>query len=311
MTILGRTGLDVFGLQLGGNPFGWTADEATSFAILDAYAAAGGNFVDTADVYSAWKDGNHGGESEQIIGRWYASRHNRDTQFIATKVGQLPPYTTFTRENLFAACEASLTRLNTDHIDVYYLHMDDQSTPWEVSLPACDELVRAGKVGHLGASNFTPERLRAAILFQRAHGLAEFEVIQDAYNLVQRAGYEQGNMPVAAEFGLVNLPYRSLASGFLSGHYRPNTEAAQSAHSQQAAAHLERFGATLLPALDDLAEKYQVTTAAVGLAWLKTQPTIVVPLTGVSKVTQLQELLPAATLELTPAEAARLTALTE
>ncbi|MDR1355083.1 MAG: aldo/keto reductase [Propionibacteriaceae bacterium] len=308
---LGRTKLQVFGLQLGGNPFGWTADEATSYAILDSYAGAGGNFVDTADMYSAWKEGNSGGESEQIIGRWYTSRRNRDQQIIATKVGQLPPYTTFSAANLNAACEASLRRLGTDRIDIYYLHIDDQSTPWEVSLTACDELVRGGKVLHLGASNFTPERLRAAIEFQRANGLAEFEVIQDAYNLVQRTGYEQGTMPVAVEFGLINLPYRSLASGFLSGHYRLNGDKAESAHFNQASAHLERFGSTVLPALDRLAAKYGVTPAAIGLAWLKTRPTIVVPLSGVSQVTQLAELLPAATVELSAAEAAELSALTD
>ncbi|MDR0435592.1 MAG: aldo/keto reductase [Propionibacteriaceae bacterium] len=310
MPILGRTGLDVFGLQLGGNPFGWTADETTSFAILDAYAAAGGNFVDTADMYSSWKEGNVGGESEIIIGRWYANRRNRDTQLIATKMGKLPPYTTLSRENLRAACEASLTRLGTDRIDIYYLHQDDQSTPWEVSLAACDELVREGKVLHLGASNFTPERLRAAVEFQRANGLAEFEVIQDAYNLVQRQDYEQGNMPVAQEFELVNLPYRSLASGFLSGHYRLGAQSTETAHSKLASGHLDKYGDTLLPKIDALAAKHGVAPAAIGLAWLKTRPTIVVPLSGVSAVAQLRESLQVVNVELTAAEAAELSTLT-
>ncbi|MDR0837270.1 MAG: aldo/keto reductase [Propionibacteriaceae bacterium] len=308
---LGRTGLQVFSLQLGGNPFGWTADEDASFAILDAFAQAGGNFVDTADMYSAWKEGNVGGESETIIGRWYASRGNRDQQLIATKIGQLPADLTFTREHLRAAAEASLVRLGTDHIDLLYLHRDDLTTPFSESLPAIDELVREGKALHLGASNFSPERLREAIEFQRANGLAEFEIIQDPYNLVQRAPYEQGNQPVALEYGLVNLPYRSLASGFLAGHYRLGADNPQTAHTAPASAHLERFGNTLLPALDRIAEAHGVTPAAVALAWLASRPTIVAPLSGVRTVEQLREQLPLDGLVLTEAETAELTSLTD
>ncbi len=311
MTILGRTGLDVFGLQLGGNPFGHTADEATSHAILDRYAEAGGDFIDTADVYSAWVDGNTGGESEAIIGSWLRARGNRDRQIIATKGGNLAPHRTLDRANLRAAVEASLRRLGTDVIDLYYLHRDGLETPQEVTLEALDELVREGKVRHLGASNFTAERLRSAIELQRASGWAEFTVVQDDYSLVNRAHYEHGTRPVAEEFGLVNLPFRSLAKGFLAGKYRPGGGWQESTHSAIGSSYVERYGATVLPVLDRLAAQHGVPVAAIGLAWVTTQPTIAVPLAGSRTVEQLEQALPVAGVRLSADEAAELTALTE
>ncbi|WP_159501813.1 aldo/keto reductase [Microbacterium sp. 18062] len=311
MTILGRTGLDVFGLQLGGNPFGHTADEATSHAILDRYAAAGGNFIDTADVYSAWIDGNSGGESETIIGTWLASRRNRDTQIVATKVGGLEPYRTLTRANVRAGLDASLRRLQTDYVDLYYLHRDDTDTPQEETLEALDELVREGKVRHIGASNFTADRLRSAIEVSRAHGWSEFTVVQDDYSLVNRAHYEHGTREVALEYDLVNLPFRSLAKGFLAGKYRPGVPYEESTHTPIGSSYVDRYGATVLPVLDRLAEKHGVPVAAIGLAWVTTQPTIAVPLSGSRTIEQLEQALPVVGVQLAEGEAAELTALTE
>lgn len=310
MVALGRTGLDVFGLQLGGNTFGYTADADTSFAILDRYRAAGGDFIDTADVYSAWVDGLSGGESETIMGDWLHARGNRDEQIVATKIGALEPYRTFTPASLTAALEASLRRLRTDHVDILYLHRDDPDTPQEAVLETLDGFVRAGTVRHLGASNFGADRLRSAIELSRANGWAEFTLVQDDYSLVNRAGYEFGTRPVALDYELVNLPYRSLAKGFLAGKYRPGHEYEPSTHSGVATSYLERYGSTVLPVLDRIAADRGVPVAAIGLAWVATQPTIAVPLSGSRSVEQVAEALPVVDVRLTADEVAELTALT-
>src|SRR6187549_1889932 len=241
MPTLGRTDLDVFGLCLGGNVFGWTADEAESFAVLDAYTAAGGNFVDTANSYLV----EHGA-SETIIGRWMAERGNRDEIVLATKVGGgKGPVRSLSPDTVAAEAEASLERLRTDRIDLYYAHFDDEATPLEESLRAFDALVRAGTVRHIAASNYTPERLTAALELQREHGLAEFVALQPHYNLVER-GFERTLLPVAESWDLAVLPYFGLAKGFLTGKYRPGGEAVESARAEGAGAYLDAGGEAVL-----------------------------------------------------------------
>src|SRR3954468_14826498 len=245
MAPLGRTDLDVFALCLGGNVFGWTADEAQSFAVLDAYVDAGGNFVDTANSYLV----EHG-RSETIIGRWMAERGNRDRIVLATKVGGgKGPYRSLSPDTIESEARASLERLQTDRFDLYYGHFDDEDTPLEDSLRAFDALVRAGAVRHLGASNYTPERLTAALEIQREHGLAEFTVLQPQYNLVERE-FERTLLPVADANDLAVLPYYALAKGFLTGKSRPGADQVESARAEGARAYLEDGrGAAVLGAL--------------------------------------------------------------
>jgi aryl-alcohol dehydrogenase (NADP+) len=304
MTRLGRTDLDVFPLCLGGNVFGWTADEAQSYEVLDAYLAAGGNFIDTANSYLV----EHG-RSETIIGRWFADRGNRDQVVLATKVGggRDPKFRNLRAETIESEAEASLERLQTDHVDLYYAHFDDQETPLEESLHAFDGLVKAGKVRHIAASNYSPERLRAALELQREHGLAEFTVLQPHYNLVERE-FERTLLPVAESWDLAVLPYFGLAKGFLTGKYRPGGEAIDSPRAEAAREYLENGGADVLTALDEVAAAHDVTVAAVALAWLRAQPHIVAPIASARNTDQLQQILPAAGLELSGSEVERLSA---
>jgi aryl-alcohol dehydrogenase-like predicted oxidoreductase len=218
---IGSSDLEVSPLCLGGNPFGWTADEQTSFAVLDAYAEAGGNFIDTADRYGFSAPGGKGGESETIIGRWLKARGKRDQMVIATKVGALPGLDNLKPETIRRGAEDSLRRLGTDHIDLYYAHVDDPGTPLAETLAAFDDLVRSGKVRHIAASNYTATRLSAALATSQREGLAAYIAVQAEYNLVQREGYERDLAPTVAEAGLACLPYVALARGFLTGKYRP------------------------------------------------------------------------------------------
>jgi aryl-alcohol dehydrogenase-like predicted oxidoreductase len=301
MATLGRTDLDVFALCLGGNVFGWTADEDQSRSVLDAYVAAGGNFVDTANSYLV----EHG-RSETIIGRWLADRGNRDEIVVATKVGGgRGAVRSLSAETIEREARASLERLQTDRIDLYYAHFDDEATPLEESLRAFDALVRNGTVRHLGASNYAPQRLTAALELQRELGLAEFTVLQPHYNLVER-DFERTLLPVAEERDLAVLPYFALAKGFLTGKYRPGGEAVQSERAEGARAYLDKGGATVLEALDEVAAAHDATVAAVALAWLRVQPRVVAPIASARTTEQLEQILPAATLELTPAEIERL-----
>ncbi|MET7286926.1 aldo/keto reductase [Streptomyces sp. NPDC005573] len=304
---LGSSDLEVFPLALGGNVFGWTADEATSFAVLDAYAAAGGNFVDTADSYSAWAEGNTGGESETILGRWLASRGNRDRIVVATKVSQHPEYKGLSAANIKAAADASLRRLGTDHIDLYYTHFDQPEIPVEEIIGALDELVKAGKVRHIAASNIGPERLQESLDFSDREGLARYVALQPHYNLVSRDTYEGPLQDLALREGLSAVPYFSLASGFLTGKYRPGTTV-DSARAGSAAKHLESArGRQVLTALDEIAADRQVPAATVALAWLAAQPTVTAPIASARTADQLPALLGVAGLRLTDAELARLT----
>jgi aryl-alcohol dehydrogenase-like predicted oxidoreductase len=301
MAPLGRTGLDVFELCLGGNVFGWTADEAASRDVLDAYVEAGGNFVDTANSYLV----EHG-RSETIIGRWMAAAGNRDRIVLATKVGGGKGAVRNLRaETIEREAQASLERLQTDRIDLYYAHFDDEQTPLEESLRAFDALVRAGTVRHIAASNYTPVRLTAALELQREQGLAEFEALQPHYNLVER-DFEHTRLPVAEAWDLTVLPYYGLAKGFLTGKYRPSGAAVESPRAESARSYLDKGGAAVLEALDEVAAAHGVTVAAVALAWLRAQPHVVAPIASARTTDQLEEILPAATLELTPAEVERL-----
>ena len=281
MAVLGRTGLDVFGLCLGGNVFGWTADERQSHAVLDAYTAAGGNFIDTANSYLV----EHG-RSETIIGRWLAERGNRDRLVLATKVGGgRGEARSLSAETIEREARASLERLQTDRIDLYYAHFDDRQTPLEETVRAFDGLVKAGTVRHIGASNYSPERLQAALELQRDLGLAEWTVLQPHYNLVERE-FEGTSLPVAEAWDLAVAPYFGLAKGFLTGKYRPGGEAVDSPRADSARSYLDKGGAAVLEALDEVAAAHETTVAAVALAWLRSRPQVVAPI------------LPAAALEL-------------
>ncbi|WP_333778088.1 aldo/keto reductase [Streptomyces sp. IBSBF 3136] len=304
---LGTSGLEVFPLALGGNVFGWTADEKTSFAVLDAYTAAGGNFVDTADSYSAWVEGNKGGESETIIGKWLKARGNRSDVVVATKVSQHPEYQGLTAANIKAAADASLRRLDTDYIDLYYTHFDKPEVPVEEIIGALDELVRAGKVRHIAASNISPERLRASLDFSDREGLARYVALQPHYNLVSRDTYEGPLQDLAAREGLAAVPYFALASGFLTGKYRPGTQV-DSARAGSAAKHLQsERGQKVLTALDEIAAAHDAPVATVALAWLASRATVAAPIASARTVEQLPALLAVAELELTQEDLDRLT----
>ncbi|MFG2359185.1 aldo/keto reductase [Streptomyces sp. NPDC048521] len=304
---LGSSDLEVFPLSLGGNVFGWTADEETSFAVLDAYAAAGGNFIDTADSYSAWGEGNQGGESETIIGKWVKARDNRDDVVIATKVSQHPEYQGLSAANIKAAADASLRRLGTDHIDLYYTHFDKPEVPVEEIIGALDELVKAGKVRHIAASNISPERLRASLEFSEREGLARYVALQPHYNLVSRDTYEGPLQDLAAREGLAAVPYFSLASGFLTGKYRPGTTV-DSARADGAQKHADsERGQKVLTALDEIAAAHEAPVATVALAWLAAQPTIAAPIASARTPEQLPALLGVAQLSLTDEELKKLT----
>ncbi|MDN3250446.1 alcohol dehydrogenase [Streptomyces sp. Alain-F2R5] len=304
---LGSSDLEVFPLALGGNVFGWTADQDTSFAVLDAYTAAGGNFVDTADSYSAWVDGNSGGESETLIGKWLAARGNRDDVVLATKVSQHPEYPGLSAANIKAAADASLRRLGTDHIDLYYTHFDKPEVPVEEIIGALDELVRAGKVRHIAASNISAERLAASLEFSDREGLARYVALQPHYNLVSRDTYEGALRDLAERAGLAAVPYYALASGFLTGKYRPGATV-DSPRAGGAAKHLEsERGQRVLAVLDEIAEAHGAPVATVALAWLAAQPTVAAPIASARTVEQLPALLGVAELTLTEDETARLT----
>ncbi|MGQ4389817.1 aldo/keto reductase [Streptomyces sp. SAS_270] len=303
---LGSSDLQVFPLALGGNVFGWTADEAQSFAVLDAYTAAGGNFIDTADSYSAWADGNSGGESETVIGNWLKARGNRSDVVIATKVSQHPEYPGLSGDNIKAAADASLRRLGTDCIDLYFTHFDKPDVPVEEIVGALDELVKAGKVRAIAASNISPERLRASLEFSDREGLARYVALQPHYNLVSRGTYEGELLDIASQGGLAAVPYYALASGFLTGKYRPGATV-DSPRAAGAGKHLRsERGLRVLAALDAVAEAHGVPVATVALAWLAAQPTVVAPISSARTVEQLPALLGVADLVLTEGELGRL-----
>ncbi|MEU6664297.1 aldo/keto reductase [Streptomyces sp. NPDC046821] len=304
---LGSSDLEVFPLALGGNVFGWTADEAQSFAVLDAYVAAGGNFVDSADMYSSWIPGNKGGESETVLGKWLAARGNRSDVVVATKVGGHPEYPGLSAGNIKAAAEASLSRLGTDYIDLYYTHFDDPSVPVEEIITALDELVKAGKVRAIAASNVSPERLQESLDFSDREGLARYVALQPHYNLVSRDTYEGALEEVASRGGLAAVPYYALESGFLTGKYRPGAQV-DSVRAEGAFKHLEsERGQRVLKALDEVAQEHGAEVATVALAWLASRPTVAAPIASARVVEQLPALVAVADLQLTDADLTKLT----
>ncbi|HEY6886505.1 MAG TPA: aldo/keto reductase [Solirubrobacter sp.] len=291
--------LDVYGLCLGGNVFGWTADREASFAVLDAYVEAGGNFIDTADTYMR----PNMGISETIIGEWMTARGNRDSLVIATKVGSDGG---LGAANVASHAIQSLERLQTDRIDLYYAHKDDGSVPVEETVRAFDALVREGRVLHVAMSNTTGERLAESLEFAQREGLAAYEWLQPHYNLVERAGYEQEFAPVVSRFGLDVAPYYALASGFLTGKYRPGSANGDSPRAAKAASYLDARGEAVLAALDEVAAEHEVPVAAVAIAWLLTKPGVTAPIASARTVEQLQAVLPGVTLVLSEDQITRL-----
>jgi len=308
MTPIPRTDIDVFGLCLGGNVFGWTADREASFAVLDAYAAAGGNFIDTADVYMAGAPGNSGGESETIIGEWLAARTGmRDAIVIATKVGKLAGLDNLRAETIRKAADDSLRRLGVDHIDLYYSHFDDTETPLAETLGAFGELIDAGKVRAIAASNYSGARLTEALETAEREGLPRYVALQPHYNLMER-GYESDQQAVCEREDIACFPFYALAKGFLTGKYRPGGEDVDSVRAEGAKAYLDERGERMLAALDEIAAAHDTEVAAVALAWLREQATVLAPIASARTVEQLQPLIASVSLTLSDDELARLTA---
>ena len=297
---LGNSGLQVAPLMLGGNVFGWTADEPTSFKILDAFVAAGLNFIDTADSYSTWAPGHSGGESETIIGNWIKRSGKRDQVIIATKIGSEIPGQGkgLSKAWIMRQAEASLQRLQTDYIDLYQSHRDDPSTPVEETLAAYAQLVQQGKVRAIGCSNFTVERTQESLTASRKHGWPRYESLQPHYNLYHRAEYETTLEPLALRERLGVIPYYSLASGFLTGKYRSQDDLSKSPRGQAVKKYLNDRGFRILQALDQVAEKHQATPAQAALAWLMARPSITAPIASATSVEQLHDLVRATELEL-------------
>jgi aryl-alcohol dehydrogenase-like predicted oxidoreductase len=303
--VIPQTDLDVFPLCLGGNVFGWTADEQQSFDVLDRYFAAGGNFIDTADAYSAWVPRHTGGESETIIGRWMAARGTRSRMVIATKVGMSPGLKGLSPDTIRTAVVASLRRLGVTNIDLYYAHADDPQTPLEETLGAFDALVKEGKVRYIGASNFTASRLAEALNVSDRGGLTRYVALQPHYNLMHRHEYEGELSALCMRETVSCLPYFGVAKGFLTGKYRPGTHV-DSPRATAARAYLDARGLRVLAALDDIAAAHQTTVAAAALAWLRAQPAVVAPIASARTASQLAELLPVADVRLTGEEVVRL-----
>ncbi len=303
MRPLGNSGLTVAPLAFGGNVFGWTADEATSFKLLDACVGAGFNLIDTADVYSRWAPGNQGGESETILGRWLKASGNRGRVIIATKVGMEmgPGEKGLTRTYILRAVERSLNRLQVDTIDLYQAHQDDPATPLEETLTAFGELIAQKKVRAIGASNYSAARLAEALRVSRAKGLPRYESLQPNYNLYDRAEYEAELEPLCVREKLVVITYFSLAAGFLTGKYRSEADLGKSPRGAKVKNYLNERGRRILAALDAVSARYRATPARVALAWLIARPSVTAPIASATSLGQLEELLAATKLELDPA----------
>lgn len=303
---LGRTELQVHPLCLGGNVFGWSANAAQSQEVLSAYESAGGNFIDTADMYSRWHTGNVGGESETIIGDWMKARGNRSEMVIATKVAKLATRPGLSAANIAAAAEDSLRRLGTDYIDIYYAHHDDEEVPLEESLTAFNELVTSGKVRYLAASNYSAARLEDALKISRDLGMSEYLLLQPNYNAIVRNEYEGDLMAVAVKEDIPVLPYFSLAAGFLTGKYQPGIEV-DSVRAGDMPDYKNDRGWAILNAITEIAKQENTSIAAVALGWLRSQPGVVTPIASARTTEQLAEILPV--VELSAEQVAQVNAL--
>ena len=300
MRKLGNSGLEIAPVMLGGNVFGWTADEATSFKVLDGFVGAGLNAIDTADIYSKWVAGHKGGESETVVGNWLKSRGGRDRVVIATKVGmEMPGVGQGLRSDyIIKRVEDSLARLQTDYIDLYQSHTDDKDAPLEETLAAYQQLIKQGKVRAIGASNYEAPRLAEALGISAAKKLPRYETLQPHYNLYDRADYERELEPLVLKAGIGVIPYYSLASGFLTGKYRSKADAGKSQRGGGALSKLNPRGLRILAALDEVSARYKATPAQVALAWLIARPSITAPIASATSVEQLQDLIAAPRLEL-------------
>ena len=291
MITLPKTDLQVHPLCLGGNVFGFSADVENSEKVLSYYFDNGGNFVDTADMYSQWAPGHVGGESETIIGNWMKKRGNRSSMVIATKVSKLDTRPGLKASNIAAACDESLQRLQTDYIDLYYAHQDDPNTPIEETLGAFDALIKSGKVRYIAASNFTPARLQESLDIAAQLNLASYVACQDQYNLMDR-DYETGLMPAVKENGLSQIPFYGLARGFLTGKYRPGVTVESVRANGVANSYANDRGWAMLEKLDQIAKGRSTSVAAIALAWLRAQPTVSTPIASATKLEQIKEIMP-------------------
>ena len=297
---IGSSELQVAPLAFGGNVFGWTANEPTSFQLLDAFVAAGFNLIDTADVYSRWVPGNQGGESETIIGKWLKQSGKREQVILATKLGaeMTPEKKGLSKGYIQREVEESLRRLQTDYIDLYQSHYDDLNTPIEETLEAFGQLIEAGKVRVIGASNFTPERLTQSLELSGQHGYPAYQSLQPEYNLYDRQKYEQQFEPIVEQYGLGVINYYALASGFLTGKYRSEADLSKSPRGGGIKKYLNDRGFRILKALDEVAEQYKATPAQISLAWLMARPGITAPIASATSVEQLEDIARAAELTL-------------
>jgi len=298
-TKIANTDLEVAPINLGGNVFGWTLDEKQSFEILDAFAHEGFNFIDTANTYSWWVNGV-GGQSETIIGKWMKTRGNRNKMVIATKVGSQTKEhpVDISKKQILKCVDESLQRLQVDCIDLYYTHFDDEKTPVEETMSAYDEIVKAGKVRYIAASNLTPARLVESFEVAEKNGFPKYMALQPHYNLVERTNYETNYLPLVEKYGLSVFPYYSLAAGFLTGKYRTQTDLGKSVRGGGVEKYLNEKGLGVLAALDRVAEKHQTKQATVALAWLLAQPHVAAPIVSATNQSQLQTLFDAPNLKL-------------
>jgi aryl-alcohol dehydrogenase-like predicted oxidoreductase len=305
---LGNTDLYTAPIVLGGNVFGWTIDEEQSFAILDEFTRMGFNAIDTADVYSRWVGDNEGGESETIIGKWMKDRGNRDRILLITKAGwdMGQGHHDISGDYILEAADKSLERLQTDYIDLYFAHIDDDKTDVEETLGAYEKLIKASKVRWIGASNFSPERIRAALETSGKSGLPRYEVLQPEYNLYQRQGFEDNYAPICKEYGLGVISYFALASGFLTGKYREEDDLSKSKRGRMAKKYMDDRGKRILKALDEMAEKHNTTHAAVSLAWLIAKPLVTAPIASTTKIDHLKSFTEALRIELSDEDMAKL-----
>ena len=307
MITIPESDLVVHPLCLGSNIFGGNATEAESHLVMDAYRSHGGNFIDTADMYNQWIEGHVGGESESVIGSWMKSRGNRADMVIATKVSKMDRRPGLSAKNIVAACEESLDRLNTDYIDLYYSHADDETVSLEETLGAYAQLIAEGKVRYIAASNFTPARLRESIKFSEDNNLPSYIAVQDLYNLVDRTTYEAEMAATVADLGISNIPFYGIARGFLTGKYRPGVTEVDSKRAAGAREYATDKNYAVLTAMDEIAKAHKAPLGAIALGWLRAQPTVSAPIASARTVAQLEEIIQV--VELTSDEVGTLNAL--